>query len=79
MARFGLAERICEAIRGYPFGAEGETPLPVTVSIGVAVFPQHAASATALLRAADRALYQAKNSGRDRWSVAEPSNVTVDR
>lgn len=74
-----LAERICDAIRSYPFGSSGETPLPVTVSIGVAVFPHHASSATALLRAADRALYQAKNSGRDRWSVAEPSNVSVDR
>jgi diguanylate cyclase (GGDEF)-like protein len=38
----------------------------VTVSIGVAVFPDHGYTADDLLRSADRALYRAKNSGRDR-------------
>jgi diguanylate cyclase (GGDEF)-like protein len=39
---------------------------PVTVSIGVATFPDHGHTADELLRAADRALYKAKNAGRDR-------------
>ena len=38
----------------------------VTVSIGVAVFPDHGCSADDLLRSADKALYRAKNAGRDR-------------
>jgi len=38
----------------------------VTVSIGVAVFPDHGYTADDLLRAADKALYRAKNAGRDR-------------
>lgn len=41
----------------------------VTVSIGVALFPEHATGADELLRAADGALYQAKNLGRDRVAI----------
>jgi diguanylate cyclase (GGDEF)-like protein len=44
---------------------------PITVSIGVAGFPEHGAEGEALLRAADEALYQAKREGRDRVSVAK--------
>ena len=43
---------------------------PITVSIGVAAFPDHGQDARALLQAADAALYQAKRDGRDRVSVA---------
>lgn len=38
----------------------------VTVSIGVAVYPQHGETVDALVRAADTALYCAKRDGRDR-------------
>jgi hypothetical protein len=44
---------------------------PVSVSAGVASLPDHGASAIALLRAADRALYRAKGNGRNRVCVAE--------
>lgn len=40
--------------------------LPITASLGVAVFPGEAADAAELLRAADRALYTAKAQGRNR-------------
>jgi diguanylate cyclase (GGDEF)-like protein len=43
---------------------------PVTVSIGVAVFPEHATSATVLKRLADEALYEAKRLGRNRVQIA---------
>jgi diguanylate cyclase (GGDEF)-like protein len=39
---------------------------PITASLGVAVFPDHAGDATSLLRHADRALYVAKKNGRNR-------------
>ncbi len=39
---------------------------PVTVSLGVAAFPDHAQEAEALLRCADEALYNAKGAGRNR-------------
>jgi diguanylate cyclase (GGDEF)-like protein len=38
----------------------------ITASIGVAVLPDDAGDASALLRSADRALYSAKKNGRDR-------------
>jgi diguanylate cyclase (GGDEF)-like protein len=41
----------------------------VTVSIGVAVFPDHGYTAEDLLRSVDRALYKAKNAGRDRVAL----------
>ena len=64
------AERIRAAVRRRPFGDAGETPLEVTVSVGVAVFPVHGAGSTALLRRADEALYAAKAGGRDRAVLA---------
>jgi diguanylate cyclase (GGDEF)-like protein len=44
---------------------------PITVSQGVASFPDHGASAGQILRAVDAALYRAKRGGRDRVVVAE--------
>ena len=65
-----LAERICGAIRREPFRQPGESDLSLTVSAGVAAFPEHGASPATLMRAADQALYNAKRGGRDRWCVA---------
>ena len=50
-----------------------------TLSVGVAVFPEHAIDAGSLQRAADRALYAAKNAGRDRIETfgAEVSARTI--
>jgi diguanylate cyclase (GGDEF)-like protein len=48
----------------------GQSLGAVTVSFGVAAFPQHGPSAEAVIRAADLALYRAKSEGRDRVSVA---------
>jgi diguanylate cyclase (GGDEF)-like protein len=52
----------------------------ITVSIGIAVIPDHAGDSAELLRNADRALYAAKNNGRDRaetFSSNTPSEVRV--
>jgi diguanylate cyclase (GGDEF)-like protein len=43
----------------------------VTVSVGVAVLPDHAGDAVGLVRSADRALYLAKSLGRDRVETAQ--------
>jgi diguanylate cyclase (GGDEF)-like protein len=58
----------------------GEHPLRVTVSAGVAVYPDHGADVNALLRAADEALYAAKGAGRDCVMVYEarlPATATA--
>jgi len=44
---------------------------PITVSSGVATFPQHAASALALIDKADESLYEAKASGRNQTIVTK--------
>ncbi len=43
------------------------------MSCGVAVFPEHGRDATSLLRAADAALFRAKELGRNRLCVHDPS------
>jgi len=51
----------------------GHQPLGnITISLGVAVFPDHGGTADTLLKAADAALYRAKGAGRDRVMVATP-------
>jgi diguanylate cyclase (GGDEF)-like protein len=49
-----------------------DAPLgPVTVSLGVAVYPAHGRTRDALLASADAFLYRAKQEGRDRVIVTE--------
>ena len=49
----------------------GESLCEITMSIGVSVYPQHADSVEEIMRAADRALYEAKHQGRNRVVPAE--------
>jgi diguanylate cyclase (GGDEF)-like protein len=51
----------------------------ITISIGIAVIPDHAGDADGVLRAADRALYAAKERGRNRVEVAVPSEAAAAR
>ena len=43
---------------------------PVTLSLGIAVYPDHGATTDGLIKAADKAMYQAKKGGRDRVITA---------
>jgi two-component system cell cycle response regulator len=70
-----VAERLSAAIRRTPVLVRSERSaqavrIPVTVSVGIAVFPDHGATGAAVLEAADDALYQAKSDGRDTFRVA---------
>ena len=60
-----LAQHICEAVTAYTFSADETHALNVTVSIGLAGFPNDANSGETLIAAADRALYDAKRAGRN--------------
>jgi len=64
------AERLCKHVRSLTIKS-GKYEIAVTVSIGVAQYKVHKEDWESFLRRADAALYQAKNSGRDQWSVAE--------
>jgi diguanylate cyclase (GGDEF)-like protein len=68
-----VAERIREALRA----ATEETPAALTLSVGIATLSPVVDSSHALLHAADRALYEAKERGRDRAVVLEPAGVAA--
>ena len=51
----------------------------MTVSCGVAGFPLHGITAGELLHSADRALYEAKESGRDRSVLFQPVGAPAER
>lgn len=59
-----VAAKVLEAVRA-PF-RHGGHDLAVTASVGVSTYPEDGASAEALLRSADAAMYEAKGRGRDR-------------
>lgn len=67
------AEKIHQVIRAEPFAGVGEEPIRITTSIGLASFPDHADTYQGLVDAADRALYQAKEDGRDCVRIAGKS------
>jgi two-component system cell cycle response regulator len=60
-----LAERLRERVAAMVVEHEDE-PIPVTVSLGVAGFPEVAESSEKLIATADEALYEAKKQGRNR-------------
>jgi len=65
-----LARRIV-AVLGQPF-AIGEQEARAGASVGVALCPSHGHDAEALLKAADLALYRAKQDGRGRYRLFAP-------
>ncbi|MFG1610691.1 diguanylate cyclase [Actinoplanes sp. NPDC049265] len=76
-----VAERLGAAIRDVPVPIDARRVdavtgrpvdrIPVSVSIGIAVYPEHGGNAQQVLDAADDALYAAKNAGRDTYRLAE--------
>jgi len=64
---FHLAERMRKAVNSLEAAGSGSRPEgKITVSLGIAQLPVHAKDTAALLRKADRALYRAKEEGRNR-------------
>jgi diguanylate cyclase (GGDEF)-like protein len=60
-----IANKVCKTVANKPFKLSESVEKHVTISLGVATFPQHGESATALIESADKCLYRAKESGRN--------------
>lgn len=67
---FAGLDRVVSVI-GKPYMIEGHE-CRVTASIGVAFYPDNAATGDTLLRYADLAMYRSKQAGRDQYSVYNP-------
>jgi diguanylate cyclase (GGDEF)-like protein len=68
-----LAEQLRTAVAADRFILDGQRQ-PVTISIGLAALQAGRANRSALLRAADLALYRAKDGGRNRICLASPDD-----
>ena len=65
------AEELREKVKYMNVNYQGQTLGTITLSFGVAVFPEHGTAPDYLVQAADQALYKAKSDGRDRVVVAD--------
>ena len=66
-----VADKLLDAMHG-TFTVD-QLPLTVSPSIGIALFPEHAATADALLRCADAAMHHAKDNGRGHRQLYDPA------
>jgi diguanylate cyclase (GGDEF)-like protein len=64
------ADRLCKYVESLVVSSGGNE-IRITVSIGLAQYRIHHDDWQGFLSRADAALYQAKNSGRNRWMIAE--------
>lgn len=65
------AEQLRSEIQHLSVQYEGQSLGAITVSLGIASYPEHGATVESLLAAADSALYRAKNEGRNQSVVAQ--------
>jgi len=65
-----IIRRLLDGARQQPFEIEDGAKIDLSLSIGVATYPHDAESSIDLLRAADMAMYLAKESGKNRASTA---------
>lgn len=73
-----VAERIRKSIESSIFFSEEGLSLKVTVSIGVALFPEHATTKEDVIEAADQAMYHAKKESRNAVIIADLSKNAKD-
>ncbi len=77
-----VAERLRVAVNSEPciWQEDGQAPLPipVTTSIGVAVYSLHCTTRELLIMSADQAMYRAKKTGRNRVCIADLEQDTMD-
>lgn len=67
-----VAERLRKTVEAYDFPGQGKA-LKVTISLGIASFPDHASTKPVLIKKADIALYACKEKGRNCSSIYNDS------
>jgi diguanylate cyclase (GGDEF)-like protein len=75
-----IAENMRAAVAGTPIAVDGRSLLPITISGGTAALPADGHTAAEVVLAADRALYEAKNAGRNRIVLSgalSPAPITA--
>ena len=70
-----VARKLLAAIEA-PFDAEGR-PISVSPSVGVALYPEHGASPSELIKHADAAMYLAKSRGRANVQFFDPGTASA--
>lgn len=70
-----VAQKIKNSIKNMPFKFKGNE-FNITLSIGIATYPENAPDAEALIEKADRALYESKNQGKDK--VVHYQDITFE-
>jgi len=71
-----VAEKICRAIRETL--QENYQDCRVSTSIGIAIYPDHAKIPDLLIRSADKAMYEAKQKGKNRYCCALPESTAQE-
>ncbi|MDX5335581.1 MAG: diguanylate cyclase [Marinobacter sp.] len=66
------AERLRQRVGNALIPLESGHSVPLTISVGVAVYPVHGHTVETLCGAADKAMYQAKMQGRNSVAMAQP-------
>ena len=69
------ADKLRSEVKGLRIQYKKQTLGQITISAGVAAFPEHASTSSDLLKIADQCLYESKASGRDAVTVAVPQNA----
>ena len=66
-----VAERIRKSVMDMEVPSSTEKPLPpITVSIGVASFPENGQTVEEVIQASDKSMYESKRNGRNRVSLS---------
>ncbi len=71
-----MAEQLAERLRKLISDIHLEGPGHISASLGIASYPLHANDYDSLFRAADTALYEAKQAGRNRLKVANMKDIS---
>ncbi|MEQ5837266.1 diguanylate cyclase [Marinobacter sp. NFXS9] len=64
------AERLRRMVASQPIRINDHVDVPLSISVGVAIYPEHGQGVKAICEAADQAMYAAKRAGRNQVCVA---------